>query len=206
MSNHKPDHKPDPGQQARRGIHAISHHSGKGGSPAESPQVAAASMPVPFQLVADFQVEVEKPAEYLQETDLSPEERSLFLAIINTPKALNCICRLAIVSELTDDSDRVFNRLFMGPDPEDIFQFILPYLPVEIERYWTKLRQKDHDSFDAYIEYMFEQFTCSLRKTAIIDMTSGESIPLWVNKKIRPGEPRGHYFPEETDLHEPTCD
>jgi hypothetical protein len=83
----------------------------------------------------------------------------------------------------------------MGPDPEDIFEAILPYLPVEIEEYWTRLRGEDHDSFDAYIEDIFEQFRSSLKKTAIIDMTAGESTPLWVNRKIHPGEPPGHLFP-----------
>jgi hypothetical protein len=200
------NHKPDPGQQDRKGIHDISHHSVKGRWPAESQQVVTDSRPVPFQLVADFQVEVEKPTEFLHEPDVSPEERSLFLAIINTPEALNRICRLAIVSDLSEDSDRVFERLFMGPDPEDIFEAILPYLPVEIEEYWTRLRREDHDSFEAYIEYIFEQFSSSLTKTAIIDLTTSESIPLWVNRRIHPGEPRGHYFPEEVDLDEPACD
>ncbi len=190
------NHKPDQGQQDHKEIPDISHHSGKGRWPAESQQVVTDSRPVPFQLVADFLVEVEKPAEFLHEPDVSPEERSLFLAIINTPEALNRICRLAVVSDLSEDSDHVFERFFMGPDPEDIFEAILPYLPVEIEEYWTRLRREDHDSFEAYIEYIFEQFSSSLKKTAIIDMTTGESIPLWVNRRIRPGERRGrHLFP-----------
>ena len=40
----------------------------------------------------------------------------------------------------------------------------------------------------------------------MIDLTTGESIPLWVNRRIHPGEPRGNYFPEELDLDEPACD
>ena len=199
------NHKPDPGQQDHRGIHAISPYSAKDGSPEQpgAQQVVADLGPVPFQLVADFQVEVGNPAEFLHEPGVSSEERSLFLAIINTPEALNRICRLAVVSNLSEDSDCVFERLFMGPDPEDIYESILPYLPVEIEEYWTRLRREDHDSFEAYIEYIFERFCTSLRKTAIIDLTTGESIPLWVNRRIRPGSPRGHYFPGEVDLDEP---
>ena len=201
------NHKPDPGHQDRRGIHADSHNSTKGRPPAESErQPAVTPISIPFQLVADFQVEAEEAAEFLQEPDLSPEERSLYLAIINAPEAHNRICRLAVVSDLTEDSDRVFKRLFMGPDPEDIFQCILPYLPAEIQEYWTRLRREDHDSFEAYIEYIFEQFRSSMTKTVIIDMTTGESIPLWVNSRIHPGEPRGHLFPLEVDLAEPASD
>jgi hypothetical protein len=189
------NHKPAPGRQDHRGIHAISHGSPEGRPPVESePQRPATPISVPFQLVADFVVEGDRVAEFLQEPDLSPEERSLFLAIINTPEALNRICRLAVISDLTEDSDRVFKGLFMGPDPEDIFETILPYLPVEIQEYWTRLRGEDHDSFDAYIEDIFEQFRSSLKKTAIIDMTIGESIPLWVNRKIHPGEPHDSLF------------
>jgi hypothetical protein len=118
------NHKPDPGQQDHRDIHAISLYSAKDGSPEQpgAQQVVTDLGPVPFQLVADFQVEVGNPAEFLHEPDVSPEERSLFLAIINTPQALNRICRLAVVSNLSEISNCVFERLFMGPDPEDIYE------------------------------------------------------------------------------------
>lgn len=187
------NHKLDSGQQDYRSLHPIPPYSAKDGSP-EQPgaQQAADTKPVSFQLVADFQVQVENPAEFLREPDVSPEEQSLFLAIINSPEAFNRVCRLAVVSDLSEDSRRVFERLFMGPDPEDIYEAILPYLPVEIEEHWTRLRREDHDSFEAYIEYIFDRFCSSLRKTAIIDLTTGESIPLWVNRRIHPGDPPRH--------------
>jgi len=183
------DRKPEPGQQDRRGIHAISHHSTWGRLQAGSGhQAAATSIPlsVPFQLIADFVVEAEKTAEFPEESDLSPQERSLFLAVINTPAALNRICRLVIVCDLSDDSERYFEGIFMGPQPEDILDSILPYLPVEIAKYWTGLQQESRDLFDSCMDRIFGRFRSSLRKTEIIEMTTGESIPLWGNSKIRP--------------------
>jgi hypothetical protein len=182
MSDHQPDH----GQQDRRGIPAISHYSAKDRSPAQSErQPAADSISVPFQLVADFVVEAKKTAEYLLEPDLGPQERSLFLAIITTPEALNRICRFAIVCDLTEDSERYFKGKFMGPETEDIFASILPYLPVELQNYWTGLQRECCDCFESCIDSIFEQFRSSLRKTEIIDVTTGESIPLWANSKIQ---------------------
>ena len=183
------DRKPDPGQQGRRGIHAISHRSAKGRSPAESGhQPAATSIPVsvPFQLIADFVVETEKAAEFLDGSDLDPQERSLFLAVITTPQALNRICRLVIVCDLTDDSERYFKGRFMGPEAKDILDSVLPYLPVEMEKYWTELQREDRDFFDSSMDRIFAQFRTSLRKVEIIEMTTGESIPLWGNSKLRP--------------------
>lgn len=199
------DQKPFPGQQVCRGIHATPPFSGKDGSPTESgPQPPATPISIPFQLVADFQVEAEKAMEYLRDPDLTSEMRSLFLAIITTPEALNRVCRLAVVSNLTEDSDRVFKGLFMGPFPEDIFESIRPHLPVEIEEYWTKLRREDCDSFEAYIGDIFEQFTSSLKNTAVIDITTGESLPLWLTHRFQPGEPPSHQF--EVDFGGPARD
>ena len=140
-------------------------------------------------------MEADNAVEYLRDPDLTPEMRSLFLAIITTPEALNRVCRLAVVSNLTEDSDRVFKGLFMGPFPEDIFESIRPYLPVEIEEYWTKLRREDCDSFEAYVGDIFEQFTSSLKKTAVIHISTGESLPLWLTRRFQPGEPPRDLFP-----------
>ena len=190
-----PEQTLDAGRHDCCGIHVNSSWSPNGGSPADPESLPTATkISVPFKLVAEFRVEAEDAAEYLQQPDLDPQERSLFLAIITTPEALNRICRLAVVCALTEDSERVFKGLFMGPDSKEIFESILPYLPVEIEEYWTKLRREDINRFDAYICHIFEQFRSSLRKTEMIDMATGESIPLWVNSRIHPGDPPGHLF------------
>lgn len=131
-------------------------------------------------------MEAEKPAEFLEEPDLTPQERRLFLAIITTPQALNRICRLAIVCDLTEDSERYFEGKFMGPEPEDILDSILPYLPVDVEKHWTAFERENRDCFDSSMDRIFQRFRSSLRKAEIIEMTTGESIPLWANSKIRP--------------------
>ena len=139
-----------------------------------------------FQLIADFVVAAEKAAEFLEEPDLNPEERSLLLTVITTPQALNRICRLVIVCDLTEDSERYFKGTFMGPEAEDILDSILPYLPIEIAKYWMGLQREDRDFFDSSMDRIFAQFRTSLRKVEIIEMTTGESISLWGNSKLRP--------------------
>lgn len=179
--------KADLGQQDRRGNHATSHHSARDRLPTESEHPPAAnSISVPFQLVAEFVVEAGKAAEFLEEPDLNSQERSLFLAVITSPEAFNRVCRLAIVCDLTEDSEFYFEGKFMGPEPEDILESILAYLPVEQQAYWTGLRREDCGCFDFCIDRIFQQFRSSLRKTEIKDMTTGESIPLWANSKIYP--------------------
>jgi hypothetical protein len=116
-------------QQVPEGIRDNSSGFPKDGSQAGyEPQQALKSLSVPFRLIADFVVEPEAPAEFLQDTDTSPEERDLFLTILTTPEALNSICRLVIVSKLTDDSRLYFEEKFLGPEWADILDCLLPYL------------------------------------------------------------------------------
>ena len=188
------DHNPDPGQQDRRGIHAISSYSPKGRLPAESePQPPATPISVPFQVVADFQVIGDDVAQFLQDPDLSPEERSLFLAIINTPAALNRICGMVIVLDLISDSERYFRDKIFGPEFEVTVDSILPALPVEIQDYWTRLRREDPEAFHYCIDRTFEPFHSSLRRTEIKVMTTGESIPFRLRSEID-REPRGSLY------------
>lgn len=181
------DQKPVPGEQERRSIHAISRCSSKRGSPAESEsQPRATLISVPFQVVADFQVDGDEVAQFLQDPDLSPEERTLFLAIINTPDALNRICGVVVILDLISDSERYFRDTIFGPELEITVDAILPSLPGEIQDYWTRLRQEDRDAFDYCINRTFEPFHTSLRKAEIKEMTTGESIPFRVRSKTYP--------------------
>lgn len=181
------DHKPGPGQQNRPGIRASSRCSAKKISPADS-EIPPVYIPisVPFQFVADFQVEVPKAREFLQEPYLSPQARSLFLAIINTPEALNRICHVAILCDRTEDSGSYFRGKLTELDREDILDAIFSYLPVKLKEYWIGLQRQDSDSFDFYVDRIFQQFQSSLRKIEIINLTTGESISLWGNNRIHP--------------------
>ncbi|MFP5226682.1 MAG: hypothetical protein ACLGXA_03575 [Acidobacteriota bacterium] len=172
------DHNPGPDQQDRRGIHAVSHSSGESRPPAGStPRPPTSPISVPFQLVADFVVEGDRVRQFLQDPDLSPEERSLFLTIINTPEALNRICGVVMVLDLVSDSERYFSKGIFGPQLEITVDAILPSLPGEIQDYWTSMRRVDREGFDFWIDRMFEPFHASLRKTEIRDVTTGESVP-----------------------------
>ena len=123
-------HKPGRGEQTRPGIRASSRCSANKRSSEDSENTPVyTSISVPFQFVADFQVEVPKAQEFLEEPDLSPEARSLFLAIINTPEALNRICHVAILCDRTEDSGSYFKGELMELDREDILDAILSYLP-----------------------------------------------------------------------------
>lgn len=180
-------HKPGSGQQTRPGIRGGSRCSAKKRSPEDS-EILPVYTPisVPFQFVANFQVEIPKATEFLEEPDLSPQARSLFLAIINTPEALNRICHVAILCDRTEDSGSYFKGKLTELDREDILDAILSYLPVELEEYWIGLRRENSDTFDFYVDRIFQQFQSSLTKIEIINMTTGESISLWGNSKIHP--------------------
>ena len=182
-----PHHKPNLSKQDRLCIHAISRCAARNGSHADSePPGASTVISVPFQFVADFQVEASNATEFLEDPDLSPQARSLFLAIIRTPEALNRICHVAILCDGTEDSGCRFKGKLAEPDREDILDAILSYLPAELKEYWIRLQQQDSDSFDFYIDRIFQQFQSSLVKIEFINMTTGESTPLWVNSGIQP--------------------
>jgi hypothetical protein len=183
MSHHKPGRR----QQNRLGIHASSRCSSKRRSPSDSENTSVSTpISLPFQFVAEFRVEVPEAAEFLGNPDLGPQARSLFLAIINTPEALNRICQVAILCDRTEDSGGRFKGKLTGPDREDILEAILPHLPVEVEEYWIGLRREDSASYDFYVDRIFQQFQSSLRKIDIINMSTGESISLGVNSGIHP--------------------
>jgi hypothetical protein len=172
-------------EQVRQDILDNSSGFPKNGSLVDGePQRAVKSLSVPFLLIADFVVEPEAPAEFLQDTDTSPEERDLFLTILTTPDALNRICRLVIVSKLTDDSRRFFEGKFLGPEWADILDCLLPYLSAQQQAFWTRLRSEHEGRFDFCIDRIYQQFRCVLKKTEMKDMITGEAIPLRVNSRF----------------------
>jgi hypothetical protein len=184
MSRRKPIRS---GQQDRQCFHAISRCSQEKRTTAD-PENTPVTTPIsiPFQLVANFQVEVPKGTEFLGEPDLSPQTRGLFLAIINTPEALNRICHVSILCDRTEESGGSFKGKLAAPDREDILDPILSYLPVELKEYWIGLRQENRDFFDFCVDRIFQQFQSSLRRIDITNMSTKESISLWVNNGIHP--------------------
>ena len=179
------DHDRGRHQQVPEGIRDNSSDFPKDCSPAGcEPQQALKSLSVPFRLIVDFVVEPEAPAEFLQDTDTSPEERDLFLTILITPDALNRICRLVIVSKLTDDSRRYFEGKFLGPEWADILDCLLPSLSAEQQAFWTTLRREQSGRYDFCIDRIFQQFRGVLKTTEMRDVISGEAIPLRVNSRF----------------------
>jgi len=178
--------KPRPRQQNRLGIRASSRCSSKRRSPSDSENTPVSTpISIPFQLVANFQVEVLEATEFLEEPNLTPQARSLFLAIIHTPEALNRICHVAILCDGTEDSGGRFKGKLAAPHREDILEPILPHLPVELQEYWIGLRRENSASYGFYVDRIFQQFQSSLRKIDIINTSTGESISLWVNGGIQ---------------------
>ncbi len=72
---------------------------------------------LPFRLVADFVVEVNSVKAFLEEVDLTAQQRSFFITILAIPEAFNRMCRLAIVSDLETDGGEYLEREFEGPEP-----------------------------------------------------------------------------------------
>lgn len=171
-------------QQDQDNIHDISEHSAGHTSAGEDNfGRSIARVAVPFRLTADFVVEAETAENFLHKPDLTPEERGLFLTILATPKALNRVCRLAIVCDLEADPSGYFEETFMGPEPRDILDCVLPYLSTELQEYWTRLQRENYDSFAFRIDDIFQQFCSSLKKTVVQDMTTNEAIPLRIGDK-----------------------
>jgi hypothetical protein len=171
-------------QQDQEAIHEISSQRsefGVTGSPTEETPFPATTLP--FRLIADFAVETKSATEYLQQPDLTQQERDLFLTVLHTPEALNRMCRLAIVSDFEADLDGCFHDIFLGPHPEDILDCVLPYLPAELANYWKELRERNYDRFSHWIDEIFMEFHSSLKRTVIEDMTTGETIPLQVGSR-----------------------
>jgi hypothetical protein len=138
---------------------------------------------VPFRLIADFEVETETAAEFLKNPDLTREHRSLFLTLLTDPEARNRISRLAIVCDLSShEHGKFFGDLFFGPQPEQILDCVLPYLAVDLQEYWTRLRAEENDCFSFLIVEVFLQFKGSLKKVVIEDKSTGQEIPLRVSE------------------------
>jgi len=172
-------------QQDRDAIHEIPlprSEFGVTGSPIEETSLPASTLP--FRLIADFAVETNTAAAYLQQPDLTRQERDLFLTILHTPEALDRMCRLAIVSDFEADLDGCFRDIFLGPHPEDILDCVLPYLPEELANYWKELRERDYDRFSHWIDEIFMEFRSSLKRTVIEDTTTGETIPLQLGNRF----------------------
>jgi hypothetical protein len=134
------------------------------------------TLSVPFRLTADFVVEIDTAAKYLQQPDLTPEERRLLLTVLTTPEALNRMCRLAIVSDLEREPGLLEDQFF-GPQSEDILAAILPYLASEDQRFWSRLRHDFPENLGNYLLPMFCEFKTILRRVMVVDAATGEAIP-----------------------------
>jgi hypothetical protein len=172
-------------QQDQENIHDISEYSAQRIPPEDShPEMTLPEVAVPFRLIADFVVRAEAVAEFLREPDLTLEARALFLTVLTTPEALNRICRLAIVCDLNVVPGKYFEDTFTGPEPEDIFDAMRPYLPADLDEYWVRLRRENPDEFSASIDDIYRQFRSSLKRTVVEDVSTGEAIPLRVSSRI----------------------
>lgn len=172
-------------QQDRENVHEISEYFHERAlSDVRHPAMTLPTVAVPFRLIADFVVQAEAAAEFLQEPDLTPEARALFLTILTTPEALNRLCRLAIVCDLNVAPGGYFEETFMGPEPEDILDAILPYLAADQQKYWTTFRREDCDGFSAEIDDIYQQFRSTLKRVVVEDPSTGEAIPLRVSSRI----------------------
>lgn len=132
-----------------------------------------------FRLIADFTVKAEAVEKYLRQPQVTPQERDLLLLILTTPEALHRVCRLAIVCDFEAFlADQYFDGKFHGPNPTDILDALLPYLPEELETWWTELRREKYDDFTMRMDEIFQRFHSSLTHTLIEDRSTGDPINL----------------------------
>lgn len=100
-----------------------------------------------FRLVADFVVQAEHAAEFLREPDLTPKVRDLFLTALTTPEALNRMCSLAVACDFNVNPGGYFEETFMGPEPEDILDSLLPCLSADHAQFQCLAVGRPFDSF-----------------------------------------------------------
>ena len=138
---------------------------------------------LPFRLIADFAVEVGSAEAFLAGTDLTEQERSFLLRILNDHEAFNRMCRLAIVSDLETFGGKYFEEEVDGPNAEDILACASPYLASEEREYWNRQWQEQPESLTAFLLEMFAKFCSSLKRAVVQDMTTGAMIPMRVNSR-----------------------
>lgn len=139
---------------------------------------------LPFRLVADFVVEVNSVKAFLEEADLTAQQRSFFIRL-SIPEAFNRMCRLALVSDLETDPGKYFESEFEGPEPVDILNCALPYLSPEEREYWIELQRDPAEHVNNGLLAIFMEFRSSLKRVVIQDMTTGETIPTRVGSRFR---------------------
>jgi hypothetical protein len=140
----------------------------------------ASLAPVGFRLVAEFSLSAEAPDRLLRAADLTDEQRRLFRAALEVP-AWNRMCRLAIVSEFEADPPMWSRGLFRGPNPEHILESILPELTLADQQYWIDLRDNDLEALGFYVEPVFQAIRSSLVSVKIVEVASGEAIPVMIS-------------------------
>jgi hypothetical protein len=182
MSNREAEHM----QGQKNAIHMVAAKSRRLEAQDSDSPLSVTTQSVPFQLIADFAVETPTVAEFIRDVGSATEEYRLFMTILTTPEALNRICRLALVCDLNVnmDENKYFDGAFMGPEPGDILNSILSYLSPDQQEYWTRLRKVDYNEFGESIDSVFGEFQSSLKKIKVLDVNTGEAIPLRVSSRV----------------------
>ena len=153
----------------------------------DSPATEAATKTLPFRLVADITIQAPTSSAFLEQPDVTPQQRSFFAAVLTNPEAFNRMCRIAIVCELEAHSEEWFETEFEGPETEDILSCALPYLSAEDQEYWKLIQQESDERLSYFLMPIFLEFTGSLENVAILDLTTGETIPNRVCSRHNPG-------------------
>jgi hypothetical protein len=131
-----------------------------------------------FRLVAEFTIEADPEGASLKWADLTAHQRRFFKTALTVPEAFNLMCRLAIVSELESYPERYFDGPFLGPDTEDILAAASPFLSNEDREYWIQAQFQPGESLLFNLMPIFEAFRGTLLQLEMLDMTTGEAIPL----------------------------
>jgi hypothetical protein len=142
-----------------------------------SPATEAAPKTLSFRLVADISVQANTTGAFLEQPDVTPQQRSFFAIVLANPEAFNRMCRLAIVSDLEAHSEEWFETEFEGPETEDILNCALPYLSADDQDYWNRIKQESGELLSYFLMPIFLEFSGSLNNVAILDLTTGETIP-----------------------------
>jgi len=143
----------------------------------DSRATEATTKTLSFKLVADISVQANTAGAFLEQPDVTPQQRNFFAIVLANPEAFNRMCRLAIVSDLEAHSEEWFETEFEGPEAEDILNCVLPYLSADDQDYWNRIKQESGELLSYFLMPIFLEFAGSLNSVAILDLTTGETIP-----------------------------
>jgi hypothetical protein len=141
-----------------------------------------------FRLIVDFTVGLKDPKKLgAFFFPWNAHLQTFFETVLNHPEALHTICHYMLIDSLEGWTEHELDE-FSGPEEENIFQVVLPFLPEEEQKYWSGLSSEEEvfpSEFRNAINAVFYRFGVSLLQLDVLDSTRGQSIPRHIGRRLQ---------------------